>query len=85
MEDAEPELLLASTIEILKEKSFARCTSEELAQLAGLMARVRLAVPKRRSRRRRQAKSGTPDLRRTIRRSFRTGGEPVERRWRNDG
>ena len=29
-EDAEPELLLASTIEILKEKSFARCTSEEL-------------------------------------------------------
>lgn len=80
-EEVEPELLLASTIEILKEKSFARCTNEELAQLAELMARVRLAVPKRRSRRRQKAKAGTPDLRQTIRRSFRTGGDPVERRW----
>ena len=78
-EEAEAEALLASEIEILKEKSFARCTDEELAQLAELMTRVRLAVPMRRSRRRQRAKSGSPDLRRTIRRSFRTGGEPVER------
>ncbi len=81
-EEIEPELLLASTIEILKEKSFARCTPEELALLAELMQRVRLAVPKRRSRRRQKSKSGSPDLRRTIRRSFRTGGDPVERSWR---
>jgi uncharacterized protein with von Willebrand factor type A (vWA) domain len=79
-ETAEP--LLASAVEILKEKSFARCTPEELAQLAELMARVKLAVPLRRSRRRQAARSGAPDLRRTIRRSFRTGGEPLERAWR---
>jgi uncharacterized protein with von Willebrand factor type A (vWA) domain len=80
--DVEPELLLASAIEILKEKSFARCTNEELEQLAELMTRVRLAVPLRRTRRRKRAKSGSPDLRHTIRRSFRTGGEPVERYFR---
>ncbi len=81
-EDEKAEPLLASAVEILKEKSFARCTPEELAQLAELMARVRLAVPRRRSRRRQASRSGAPDLRRTIRRSFRTGGEPIERAWR---
>ncbi|MFQ5426185.1 MAG: VWA domain-containing protein, partial [Gaiellales bacterium] len=80
-EIADPELVLASTVEILKEKSFSRCTDEELAQLAQLMARIRLAVPERRTRRRERAKLGSPDLRRTIRRSFRTGGEPIERHW----
>ena len=81
-QEVEPELLLASEIEVLKEKSFARCSNEELAQLAELMTRVKLAVPMRRTRRRRRAKAGTPDLRQTIRRSFRTGGEPVERHFR---
>jgi hypothetical protein len=81
-QDVDPELLLASEVEILKQKSFARCTQEELHQLAELMQRVQLAVPTRRSRRRQKARSGTPDLRRTIRRSFRTGGEPIERMWR---
>ena len=32
-------------------------------------------------RRRRASRRGAPDLRRTLRRSFRTGGEPVERAW----
>ena len=81
-QDVRPEVLLASAVEILKEKSFARCTQEELAQLVQLMARIKLAVPTRRSRRRQRARSGSPDLRRTIRRSFRTGGEPIERAWR---
>ena len=81
-QDVQPELLLASTIERLKEKSFARCTAEELALLSALMETIRLAVPQRRSRRRQRARSGSPDLRRTIRRSFRTGGEPIERSWR---
>jgi uncharacterized protein len=80
-QDVQPELLLASAVELLKEKSFSRCTQEELALLAELMARVKLAVPMRRSRRRQRARSGAPDLRRTIRRSFRTAGEPIERAW----
>jgi uncharacterized protein len=73
---------LASSVELLREKSFARCSPEELARLAELMGRVHLAVPLRRSRRLAPARAGAPDLRRTLRRSFRTGGEPLERAWR---
>jgi uncharacterized protein with von Willebrand factor type A (vWA) domain len=79
---AEPSLALASAVELLREKSFARCSPEELARLAKLMERIPLDAPLRRSRRRRAAASGAPDLRRTLRRSFRTGGEPLERAWR---
>jgi uncharacterized protein with von Willebrand factor type A (vWA) domain len=79
---AEPELALASPIELLRRKSFSRCTQEELDRLAALMAGLRVSVPKRRTRRRRPAPAGLPDLRRTIRRSLRTGGEPVRREWR---
>jgi uncharacterized protein with von Willebrand factor type A (vWA) domain len=80
--EGELEVGLASRIELLRTKSFARCSPEDLAELAALMARVRLAVPKRRTRRRSAARAGTPDFRRTLRRSFRTGGEPLEQLWR---
>jgi uncharacterized protein len=73
---------LASSVELLREKSFAHCSEAELAQLAELMARVRLSLPLRRSRRTAPAHAGSPDLPRTLRRSFRTGGDPVERVWR---
>lgn len=78
----EEEIALASPIELLRRKSFARCSPDELAQLAALMERLRLAVPARRSRRVAPARAGLPDLRRTLRRSFRTAGEPLERRFR---
>jgi uncharacterized protein with von Willebrand factor type A (vWA) domain len=78
----EEEIALASPIELLRRKSFARCSPDELAQLAALMERLRLAVPARRSRRVAPSRSGLPDLRRTLRRSFRTAGEPLERRFR---
>jgi uncharacterized protein with von Willebrand factor type A (vWA) domain len=78
----EEEVALASPIELLRRKSFARCSPDELAQLAALMERLRLAVPARRSRRVAPARAGLPDLRRTLRRSFRTAGEPLERRFR---
>jgi uncharacterized protein with von Willebrand factor type A (vWA) domain len=79
---AEADVGLASSAELLKEKSFSRCSREELAALAELMARIDLSVPRRRTRRREPARGGTPDLRRTLRRSFRTGGDPLERAWR---
>ncbi len=72
----------ASSVELLRRKSFDDCSSEELAELASLMSRISLVVPERRTRRTRPARAGVPDLRRTLRRSFRTGGEPVEREWR---
>ena len=78
----EQEVALASTQELLRTKSFAELTKDELAELAVLMQRLRLDVPSRRTRRREPARRGDPDLRRTLRRSFRTGGEPVERVWR---
>ena len=78
----EPDLGLASRVEVLRRKSFAHCTAEELDELAVLMGRIELAVPSRRSPRHQPARSGAPDLRRTLRRSFRTGGEPLERAWR---
>jgi uncharacterized protein len=80
--DGEPAPALASAVELLKRKSFARCSPDELARLAELMQRMRVDAPRRRSRRRRPAARGAPDLRRTLRRSFRTGGEPLERTWR---
>jgi uncharacterized protein len=78
----EEEVALASRRELLRTKSFAELSKEELAELAELMQRLRLNVPSRRTRRREPAQRGSPDLRRTLRRSFRTGGEPVERAWR---
>ncbi len=80
--EQEVEVALASEVELLRQKSFATCSPEELARLGELMARLPLTVPPRRSRRRAPARSGAPDLRRTLRRSFRTGGEPVRRLWR---
>jgi uncharacterized protein len=78
----EEEVALASREELLRTKSFAELTRDELVELATLMQRLRLNVPQRRTRRREPARRGDPDLRRTLRRSFRTGGEPVERAWR---
>ena len=78
----EEEVALASREELLRTKSFADLTREELVELAALMQQLRLNVPERRTRRREPARRGDPDLRRTLRRSFRTGGEPVERAWR---
>jgi uncharacterized protein len=78
----EEEVALASDVELLRQKSFARCSAEELAQLGARMEQLRLAVPMRRSRRLAPAGAGLPDLRRTLRRSFRTGGEPLERSFR---
>jgi uncharacterized protein with von Willebrand factor type A (vWA) domain len=78
----EEPVALASERELLREKSFAELTDEELAEVAMLMRQLRLSPPSRRTRRRERARAGAPDLRRTLRRSFRTGGDPVERAWR---
>ncbi len=78
----EVEVGMASPIELLREKSFARCSEEELAAVAALMARSPMVPPLRRTRRVEPSRRGAPDLRRTLRRSLRTGGDPVERAWR---
>ena len=76
-----------SASEVLRRKDFARCTPEELAEAQRLMARIRVAGPCQRSRRRRPARrrGDWPDLRRTVRHALRTGGEPLQRRWLETG
>jgi Protein containing von Willebrand factor type A (vWA) domain len=75
--------LMASTVDILRDKSFAACTPEELAALRRIMATMRLAPPRRRTRRLRPANRGrTPDPRRTVREMMRRHGELTALRWR---
>ena len=75
--------LMASDAEALRHKSFAACTPEELAALRRIMARIRLAPPRRRTRRTRSAPAGqSPDLRRIVRESLRLHGDPAELSWR---
>lgn len=74
---------VGSAVEVLRHKSFAACTPEELAALRRIMARVRLTPPRRRTRRTERARRGNrPDLRRTVRETLRTHGEPSELHWR---
>ena len=75
--------LMASDAEALRHKPFAACTPEELAMLRRIMARIRLAPPRRRTRRTRSAPAGqSPDLRRMVRESLRLHGDPAELSWR---
>lgn len=74
--------LMASDAEIVRNKSFSACTPEELAALRRIMTRVRLTPPRRRTRRRASANAGQHlDLRRTIRETMRTHGEPAHLFW----
>jgi uncharacterized protein with von Willebrand factor type A (vWA) domain len=73
-----------SSVELLRHKDFALYTDSEMALARQLIARLARRGPSRLSRRRRASRrrSHEPDLRRTIRASLRTSGEPVERHWR---
>jgi uncharacterized protein with von Willebrand factor type A (vWA) domain len=66
-----------SATEVLRHRDLAACTPDELAQAHRLMADLRVRAARRPSRRTRPASGGrgSLDLRRTVRRSLRTGGE----------
>jgi len=74
---------MASDVDVLKHKSFAACTPDELAALRRIMARIRLTPPRRRTRRSVAARAGSrPDPSRTIREYMRMNGEPARLYWR---
>ncbi len=76
-------LMTASVDERLRHKDFAEYTAEELATLRHLVEELRVLAPRRRARRTTGAASGRRlDLRRTLRHSHRTGGDPVRRVYR---
>ncbi|MEA2224017.1 MAG: uncharacterized protein QOH83_2393 [Solirubrobacteraceae bacterium] len=69
----------ASEDEALSHKNFSALNAEELAILYRLMVRLQLATPERVTRRKRKGRRGEHmDMRRTLRRSMHTGGDPIE-------
>jgi hypothetical protein len=73
-----PVPVAASDEELLRSKRFEELEPAELAQLYRLMARLRVATPPRRTRRAERGRRGEHlDLRRTLRGSLRTGGDPI--------
>ena len=71
-------LAMASDEERLAGKSFDRLEPHELAQLYRLMTRLRVATPTRRTPPPREgARRPRIDMRRTLRASLRTGGDPI--------
>lgn len=75
--DVPEDVKMASRIERLRQRSFAKLDEAELAELSRSINRLRLVAPVRRTRRRVGARRGDLDLRRTVRRALRTGGDPV--------
>jgi uncharacterized protein len=79
----DPLELGASVHELLREKDFAAMTPDEFARARRLIVAVARVRPVRRSRRLcRDPRGEQLDVRRLIRRSLRTGGEPLERPYR---
>ncbi|MDX6722207.1 MAG: uncharacterized protein QOD44_379 [Solirubrobacteraceae bacterium] len=71
-------LAAASAEERLRTERFERLAPEELEQARALIAGLRLSPPMRRTRRARRGRHGEHvDVRTTLRRSMRTGGDPV--------
>ena len=78
--DDEPLELGASGDELLRDKDFAELSEDELRRVRDLVARIARTRPLRRSRRLRRDPLGEGmDVRAMIRRSLRTGGDPIER------
>jgi uncharacterized protein with von Willebrand factor type A (vWA) domain len=78
--DDEPLELGASGDELLRDKDFAELSQDELRRVRDLVARIARTRPLRRSRRMRRDPLGEGiDVRAMIRRSLRTGGDPIER------
>lgn len=69
---------VATDEEVIRAKRFDALEPDELAALYTLMTKLSLATPRRRTRRYERGRhGGRVDLRRTLRLSLRTGGEPL--------
>lgn len=83
-DSAMPHELGASAHELLRERDFAEMTPEEFERVRRLMAAIARTRPRRTSRRRSPDPRGDRlDLRRLVRRSLRSGGDPVEQTWKS--
>lgn len=74
----------ASDVERLRTRDFGELSEEERLEAMALVRRLAVATPVRHSRRYRVDPRGTRfDLRRTLRHSLRTEGEPFRRAWKD--
>ena len=89
-DDAEPTegdavvAMIASSAEVLRSKSFDKLTDGEMRRVAEAIRTIRLDLPSRQARRLSRAPlPGSLDMRRTLRYSLRTHGEPLRRAWKD--
>jgi uncharacterized protein with von Willebrand factor type A (vWA) domain len=76
--EVEERQAMASEAELLRTRSFDALQPGELAQLYRLMSQLSLRTPSRRTRRYEKAHHGERiDMRRSLRASLRTGGDPI--------
>ena len=71
-----------SSIEVLREKDFSEFTSLEMAEAHHVMADLAWDLGHRRTRRLAPGRSGSLDMRRTMRRNLRYGGEFLDLSYR---
>jgi uncharacterized protein len=77
--------MIASSAEVLRSKSFDKLSEAELQRVALAIRRIQLDLPLRRARRLARASlPGNLDMRRTLRYSLRTHGEPLRRAWKDE-
>jgi uncharacterized protein len=75
--------IVASAVEVLRSKSFADLTDDERHRVARMIHDLTVRAPVERMRRTRPSSKGSVfDMRRTLRRSLRTQGEPFDRSYR---
>ena len=78
--------IVASAAEVLRDKSFSELTAVERERVARLIRDLAVRVPTRPTRRYRPSAAGSRfDVKRTLKRSLRTHGEPFHRAWRSRG
>lgn len=76
--------IAASEVEVLKKKSFSELSDEERVRAATLIGALSVGIPRRHTRRLRPARKVRQlDLRRTLRHSLRTQGEPFRRAFKD--
>lgn len=73
---------IASQRERLRHRRFDHICDDERAEIAALLDRLHVAVPRRASRRRRAGRRGELDLARTLERSLEVDGELLDPVWR---
>ncbi len=84
-DDPPPVLAKAAATEVLRHRDFGALSAADRHELAAMLVLLRPGLPQRLSRRRRAARRGPVDVRRTVRAMLTTGGEPGRLQRRRNG